>query len=96
MTATTISFEEMAEMADDGLIDAIGEAIRQVTSTRDITISGVELSLVVALATEIGLSCSTDGEIKVQCVAYANFMANFAAYVLSEKSGAAPEGASVN
>ena len=89
-----ISFKEMAKMADDGLIDAIRETIRQVTSSRDLTISSVELSLAIVLAAEIEQSCSTEAEIRVQCSAYAKFIAGFAFYALTTKG--APAGASVN
>lgn len=81
----SVTFEEMVQIADNDLIDAIHATICKFTNDQEIIVSAVEMAIAITLAIEVGSSSSSSEEIDVQIEAYAAFMRHFARFVRAEK-----------
>lgn len=79
-----ISGSELAEMGDQKLITLIYETIKKYAQETPISRSAVEVSLAIALASEIGASCESEDAIEVNVQTYLNFIHLYALIVRAE------------
>lgn len=77
---------EMADLVNPGLLNHIGKAFESYVEQEAVTVSSGEMTVAAGLAMEMGHSCDTEEEIKINAEAYYRFILHYALRVLKSRS----------
>lgn len=85
VTDKIMSIKEMGDLVDPNLLNAVGVAFEEYTKANPITVSSGEMTLAAGLSVEIGHSCDTEEEVRINAEAYHQFILIYALRIFKSR-----------